>query len=127
MVPSIKTIEEGLNLDREKAIEVRKLMDGRIDPENYQSSKDWIKDSYNPPKHSELVFCAINEIIEGYGVEGIQIEGHHTDHYWGDYIGEYINMGDTYTTTIVYLVDDKYYTPGFKICNWGAIVERYSY
>jgi hypothetical protein len=58
----------------------------------------------------------INETIGGFGVEYIA-QGHNQK----SPAIEYVNMGDTYATTILY-VNGK-----FKIGNWGDIVERSNY
>ncbi len=60
----------------------------------------------------------INDMVGGYGVESI--EGNGNSRYWMDTVALYINMGDTYNTTLLYNTDlDKY-----TITTWGDWVER---
>lgn len=47
---------------------------------------------------------AINKCLEGYGVEVINGEAYHSN-YWGNIVAEYVNMGDTYTATVLYDVN----------------------
>ena len=59
-----------------------------------------------------------NKILNGYGVESIN---HNMwDNYYCDIGLLYVNMGDTYTTTLVY----DTYEQEFYITSWGDIVEQ---
>ena len=62
---------------------------------------------------------AINTIIGGYGVEALRQHNISTDNYWMDTRAIYVNMGDTYTLTLLYdiLMDRFYFT------SWGDFVE----
>ena len=141
LVPSIKTLTEKLNVDRETAKKMRGLMyrsghervfkrarqrrDKSIDPVKFSDVKDWLHQCYHRPAEIELIMCALNQVLDGYGVEGLQIEGHWTDNYWMDYVGSYVNLGDTYVPTIFYLADEKYWKKGFKVKSWGEVAEKY--
>jgi len=60
----------------------------------------------------------ISDLIGGYGVEAI--EGNGNDRYYMDTVALYVNMGDTYNTTVLYNTQiDKY-----AIVSWGDWVER---
>lgn len=60
----------------------------------------------------------INDMVGGYGVESIEGDG--DSRYWMGTVALYINMGDTYNTTLLYNTDlDKY-----TITTWGDWVER---
>lgn len=120
--PSVKTIMVGLRVSRAKALEIRGLMDGSIDPaehpEKYRFTNQWIKACFHRPSGRELAIEAINEALDGFGVEALYDEGR-------ELLGEYVNFGDTYVPTVVYLIDDKHRTPGYKIASWGDIAELY--
>lgn len=63
---------------------------------------------------------AVNSAIDGHGVEGIQAEdGYKVDDYWRDTILLYVNMGDTYDTTICYDTEGE----EFFVGSWGDFVE----
>lgn len=101
MIPSLKTITSAFGA--EKATEVRRLM------ERFHTRNDvGIR-----PTHT---LAKIDQIIKGYGVE---------------YIGKgrnqkspsimYVNMGDTYDTTVMWV------RGRFVVGDWGSIVERGDY
>jgi hypothetical protein len=68
-----------------------------------------------PSKH-ELIMHAANQIMMGYGVEYIPA-GHNAK----SPAIEYINLGDTYITTLMYI------NGSYKVCSWGDIAERGNY
>lgn len=107
-----------LNLSKEKEKELRNVINGKADLESYDSVKKRIAECYNRPMYSELQMTAINEILEGYGIEGMQGEWQNGS--WCHIVFEYVNMGDTYTPTVI-LHRDK----GFIITSWGDYVEKY--
>ena len=107
MVPSIKTLADRLNLCRGDA----------------QTFRNNCK-NYGIDKCMELA----NDLLRGYGVEPLRASDHF-DNYWGDIVALYVNMGDTYTQTILCDVE----TGNFYGCSWGDWVEaqerkkRYSF
>lgn len=67
----------------------------------------------------ESVFIGLNILMFGYGVEVICGAWH--DHYWQDIVCQYVNMGETYETTILYdAVKNKWYAT-----SWGDWAEKY--
>lgn len=54
-----------------------------------------------------------NEVMGGHGVEGIT--------YANEHIAEYVNMGDTYATTLVYHVPEG----EFYVTSWGDVYEEF--
>lgn len=44
----------------------------------------------------------INELIHGYGVEAVRTRGSSWQRYYGDIEFLHVNMGDTYTPTVIY-------------------------
>lgn len=106
-IPSVKTFEAAFP---GKGNELRDLLRGRKKTTSYFSVIQLCTDSYNPPNYFDRLMCALNEILEGFGVEPI----------WGkdsemEPIAEYINMGDTYNTTILYDYDKG----TFQVTSWG--------
>jgi hypothetical protein len=81
----------------------------------------YVRSLYSSPYRSRIwrvtvALHAINELVEGHGVEGLG-PGRS-----GDYAPpyEYINTGDTYSTTLIYDRDkDRLF-----IGSWGDIVEK---
>jgi hypothetical protein len=63
---------------------------------------------------------AINIRVEGYGVEPIRSQNY-AGGYWGDIVALYVNMGDTYTPTVVYNVKRDVFT----VCSLGDFVEKF--
>lgn len=118
MYPSVKTITQRLGVSKKKAKEIRGLMEGDINPDDYESVKKWMQRCYYKPRRVERVMEAINEILGGYGVE--QITDSQWDNYWCDSGLLYVNMGDAYSPTICY--DTR--KDQWIVCPWGDIVER---
>ena len=87
--------------------------------EQLDSVSKWINQCYNKPNDIEIKMDALNELLEGHGVESIRMEEVYLDSYWSNTIGLYVNMGDTYNTTIVYsIIDDS-----FLLTSWGDYYE----
>ncbi len=101
------------NIDAGIAKQIVALIDGAIDPDNYKSVQDWSRQCYNEPSKHEKVFCAVNELLEGFGVEAIWS----TDSELHP-VAEYVNMGDTYFPTICYCDGE------FMLSDWGSLVEK---
>jgi hypothetical protein len=77
----------------------------------------WVNACYNTPSSTEIVLHALNELLEGHGVEGLYVsDGSPLP---SDFFGSYINTGDNYSGTICYLDDE-----GFKLSCWGDEVEK---
>ena len=112
-----KEIADELNISIEKAKEVKRVITGKIPPENYESVRKWVNQCYNEPTNFSKKLEALNEIIGGYGSEGIFSPDYSI--YWC--LFDYVNTGDTYNVTIVRLTDQKKYI----ISSWGDIIEYY--
>lgn len=90
------------------------LFTGERSPDTFPSVAAWTGQCYHTPTYHERFACAINEALGGYGVEAIFRDGAS----WPDV--EYINLGDTYTPTLVYLAS----TRKWRVACWGDIVEQ---
>jgi len=85
----------------------------------FKSVQHLRKQCINPPDTIQERLTALNELIDGFGIEAIRIEGYHHDNYWDDCIGLYVNLGDTYILTIIYNVIDRQ----FEFTSWGDFYE----
>ena len=114
MIPSVKTLETRLNLTHEKALQLRKLLDGRLDPETFKSVVNWVSQCYNRPSRISLIECAANEILETHGVEALFMPGEFRPLY------TYCNTGDSYVSTLI-----RDHAKGrWLVGSWGDIVEN---
>ena len=109
MIPTIKTLTK---YDIPEPQTVRGLMEGSIDPESFASVQRWVSQCHNLPSQVELALCAINEVINGFGVEGIPDEDYREPGV------SYVNRGDTYTPTI------KHNGQRWIVGDWGSIIEK---
>lgn len=73
---------------------------------------------------SEERLEAINKLLHGYGTEAIR--GNWQNGYWCDIVACYVNVGDTYGTTVVQVRFDYGRGSMFRVCSYGDWVERNS-
>ncbi len=78
-------------------------------------------DKVNSDRDVEHVMEIANEILGGYGVEGLSDERAHRDSFWQDAIASYVNLGDPYVTTIIYDTENS----TFLIGTWGDFLENW--
>lgn len=110
--PSRKTLEAAFP---GKGKDLRNVIDATVNPAEYDSVIKLCMTSYRCPDYSVLLMTAINEIIEGHGIE--QIRPKDEDRH-PSYI--YINRGDPYNTTILLRSDGR-----LIVGCWGDIVEAH--
>lgn len=60
-----------------------------------------------------------NRLLQGHGVEALRSEGAHVDNYHYDIIAAYVNLGDTYATTLVYDTEQG----EFLLTSYGDFLE----
>ena len=110
IAPSIKAfLAHGFT--KEQALKARAIIKGLTPPEVYESVSKWISQCYHLPMLHEQKMEALNEILEGYGVEAIET---------ATYVAaRYVNLGDTYTPTILRTSKGHY-----RLQSWGDFVER---
>ena len=94
-------LQKSFRISPEQADQINGLINGTVDPQNFSAVEAWVRSCWGMPKHDELVMCAINQIIEGCGVEGLPVEGAWIDSYHHNFIASYVNTGDTYSPTIL--------------------------
>jgi len=91
------------------------LITGKIEldpddiPERFEGTIRWLNQCHNYPNNDELIMSALNDTIEGFGIEGINDPDDSNN-----CIGSYVNTGDTYSGTVV-LDDDG----NFHLTTWG--------
>ena len=115
-IPSRRALVTAFGADKGNAL--RRLLDGRTDPESIPATAAWIAQCYNRPRVSELIEHACNVVLEGYGTEAIRATGQ-WDSYYGDIVAGYVNLGDTYITTLLFDYDRN----AAYVCSWGDWVE----
>ena len=101
--PSIKIISGFFGITRGQAQLIRSVMD-----------------SATNNKAIDSAMGSLNTLLEGYGVEAFRGEWW-TNVFWLDINLLYVNMGDTYTGTILY--DPQ--AERFILSSWGDFVERH--
>jgi hypothetical protein len=104
MIPSIKTLQTGLRLDRSTAKTVRRIME-------FVSQGD--RRPYHALQEIDTILCTS-------GVEGFKLSAMN-----GTGVSVcYCNTGETYRTTVCYVWSNhRYITTGFKVCSWGNLIE----
>jgi hypothetical protein len=100
------------------------LIRGKIDVTEHPAVLAWVAGCHhdprrNPNARAEVMLCALDAELEGYGVEAI--EGRYVDRYNQNIQAIYSNQGDTYTTTILY--DNE--RGKYLITSWGDWIERH--
>lgn len=101
MIKPEELVEAFEGMDEETAGLIVALIDGttKVDTEGderFPLTSAWIRQCYNPPNNNELIMSALNDLLGGFGVEGL-FHPNESD----KLIAEYVNQGDTYATTIL--------------------------
>ena len=124
--PSIKTLQ-AITDSPEQAKRLRAVLTAKNREEVCQMSEQAAKyrvQCYHEPEFYLLKMYAANEIMGGYGVEGQDIPAG----YWANCQTppvwfEYVNLGETYATTLVRL--SRHGKVTYRVTDWGTIIERY--
>jgi hypothetical protein len=111
MIPSATTLTF-ITDTRGAALALRRLLDGRADPLTVsEAAARWDRQCYHRPGRVALTMEAANELLGGYGVEAVESAD-------GGVLFTYVNMGDTYTLTLVR------HAGRYLVASWGDLVER---
>jgi hypothetical protein len=106
-------------IDSEKLKLIYKVINGSIDLDQFKSVNHMRKQCYNPPNELDEKMEALNELIDGHGIESSRMEGYYKNHYWSVCICIYVNQGESYAITIIYdVVNDR-----FEFTSWGDWIE----
>ena len=116
MYPSVKTLLT-LGIEREQALTLRKVLDGRLSPQAVDARIDRDRVG-NPPSFAwEGKLKAADTILHGHGVEWATYECSRGEDPPRGF--DYVNTGDTYNATLVY-VDGR-----FRVSTFGDEVESH--
>jgi hypothetical protein len=86
----------------------------------FKSVQQLRKQCFNKPDTIQEKLTVLNELMDGHGIEPIQVsEELYQDSYYGNVIGEYVNLGDPYNLTIVYNTIEH----EFEVITWGDYFE----
>lgn len=96
----------------DKAEKIRAVLNNPESAFDYKTAQAFYDACYRKPKTSEVMMYAFNEILEGHGVEGV------TDPEDMSEGMDYVNMGDTYATTIVK------WNGSFRVESYGDRIEK---
>lgn len=83
----------------------------------FTGTRHWYRACHGRPGLMLVKMYMLNDLLEGHGVEGQSAGTNAKSPQF-----KYVNMGDTYDMTIMYI-----YGRGFKVSDWGTIVERGNY
>lgn len=112
-----------LQIPKEKAQQVMEIIRGKRSPDTYPSVKQWLHECPFLPDEAERRMHAINELLEGNGVETIECERVFVDDYYRHVVALYVDREENYEPTILYgTAKDKY-----LITPWREWVEREGY
>jgi hypothetical protein len=111
--PSINTLLR-IGISKEQCKEIRSILTGKVNPDEY--CEEWINECYHRPGLHELKMYAINMVMHGFGVEYIPAGNNRKSP-----AIEYVNLGDTYTCTLMYINGQ------YVVGSWGSIVEMGNY
>jgi hypothetical protein len=122
---TINDLMEAWQLDRKQVQLIRKIIyDPELDLNQFKSVQQRHSECYHPPDRIDCQLTAINELIDGFGVESIEVSSDlFQDRYYWNSIGLYVNQGDTYALTVIYNTVDRL----FEFTNWGDYFESMEY
>jgi hypothetical protein len=120
--PSIKTLTTRLQLAKTDAKAIKEvwnmnkaqLLEHVANTERYQTVHRWINSCWHIPRIEDIQLEICNVILGGFGVETITPQENRFS-----LALDYVNMGDTYTSTITY------FDGLWRVCSYGDIVERH--
>jgi len=132
--PALKKLMETFGIDRETAALIKKVgkahTEGREalqklveEHPKLEETAKYARSCYNSPwTHSgwrtTMALHAINALVGAYGVEALRPDSDSSTS-WPPF--EYLNMGDTYATTLVY--SRRNGADNLFIGSWGGVVE----
>ena len=115
MATTLSDITEAFKLDTADAITCVHIINGIRDPLDFARVDSYARRCYGEPDASTLKLMALDEIIEGFGLESVRDPD---DEF--HYQFSYVNTGDTYTATFIYDED----TGEFHVTNVGDYIEK---
>lgn len=110
---SLKKLTE--NFGDEKGKKIRDLLMKKTKTRDYTSVQESEKKCFHPMNYKHRLMIALDEILDGYGVEYLGTDNPHYPRF------EYVSLGDTYEPTIIHNLE----TGRIFIDSWGNVAERY--
>jgi len=95
----IKDLVEAFRITDEEAKDIISLLNGKVNPEDHPLYPEVTKGFYNPPDRGYAILLIANKICGTYGVEYVAKPG---ESYHDSEGVDYLNVGDTYVTTLGY-------------------------
>ena len=117
--PPARRIADAFQVELSTARLARRIIRGEesiADNPAFPKTNAWIASCYHKPRRIELIFSALNECLDCFGVEAFR--SRHGSQY--ETIADYLNTGDTYSPTLLFRHD----TGTFRITTWGDFYER---
>ena len=114
---AIKNLND-LQATPEQIETVNYILNGTIETRTFSTGRDWIDVCFYEPCSDELKMHAINQVLEGYGIEAIRTTKCKNG-FWCDVLYTYINMGDSYIPTIIH-----HRKHGYMVATIGDIIEK---
>lgn len=101
------------------------VLNGQLHPcDASPRTRAWKNSCYNDPSNHELILSAANELLGGYGVEGLPIDDapNYTDGGTGMCPPfSYVNNGDSYTATLA----RDHRASAWVVASWADLLEEY--
>lgn len=113
VTPSIKRLEAAFP---GKGKVIKALLTGITPTRSFPSVQALLKQCYSEPDTHYRRMTALNEILEGCGIEAIREEES------GTLRADYINMGDAYRTTLLF----DFNRGRYLLTTWGDFVEAHN-
>ena len=113
-LPSVKTLEAAFP---GKGRALRRLLQDASAVNEHPAALARIAECYHPPGMADKRMAALNAELEGHGVEFVPRGNNARSPAF-----DYVNMGDTYTTTICRTEAGRY-----LVCCMGDIIEKGDY
>jgi hypothetical protein len=117
-VPSVDRIESIGGIDRETAIKIRRLLDGRDDPMDYEAGRKLDRACFHAPDKIYSLMTVVDDLLGTYGIECIRAT-EEWDRFHGDVVAEYCNNGQSYDATILYDTERMV----FYVTSWADWME----
>jgi hypothetical protein len=114
---AIKNLND-LHATPEQIETVNYILNGTIETRTFSMVREWIDVCFYEPCSDELKMHAINEVLEGYGIEAVRTTKWKNG-FWCDVLCTYINMGDSYIPTVIH-----HRKHGFMVACIGDVIEK---
>jgi len=114
---AIKNLND-LQATPEQIETVNYILNGTIETRTFSTVREWIDVCFYEPCSDELKMHAINQVLEGYGIEAVRTTKWKNG-FWCDVLCTYINMGDSYIPTVIH-----HRKHGYMVASIGDVIEK---